>query len=161
MDRGHAQLLGHDQVLESVVDHEGARASQTEAIEQAEEDLGVGLGDPFEARDNGTVEPTEKLEALEAQRVGLRLHIGEGIARQPARFEVTEDVQVVANGHLGETATADGTPFTLVTTPVQFAGVPAAPKRAPEFNEHCEEILADINCSEEEMIELKVAGVLA
>jgi len=76
-------------------------------------------------------------------------------------IEVTKDVQVVANGHLGETATADGTPFTLVTTPVQFAGVPAAPKRAPEFNEHCEEILADIDCSEEEMIELKVAGVLA
>ena len=72
--------------------HKDSGASQTEAIEQAEEDLGVGLGDPFEARDNGTVEPTEKLEALEAQRVGLRLHIGEGIARQPARFEVTEDV---------------------------------------------------------------------
>ena len=76
-------------------------------------------------------------------------------------IEVTQDVQVEANGYLGQTATADGTPFTLVTTPVQFGGVPAAPKRSPEFNEHCEEILADIDCSEEEMIELKVAGVLA
>jgi crotonobetainyl-CoA:carnitine CoA-transferase CaiB-like acyl-CoA transferase len=76
-------------------------------------------------------------------------------------IEVTKDVQVEANGYLGQTATADGTPFTLVTTPVQFGGVPAAPKRSPEFNEHCEEILAGIDCSEEEMIELKVAGVLA
>ena len=38
-------------------------------------------------------------------------------------IEVTKDVQVEANGYLGETATADGTPFTLVTTPVQFGGV--------------------------------------
>ena len=37
-------------------------------------------------------------------------------------LELTTDPQVVANGLLGETATADGTPFTLVTTPVQFAG---------------------------------------
>jgi hypothetical protein len=44
---------------------------------------------------------------------------------------------------------------------VQFGGVPSAPKRGPEFNEHCEEILAAIDLSEEEMIELKVAGVLA
>jgi crotonobetainyl-CoA:carnitine CoA-transferase CaiB-like acyl-CoA transferase len=76
-------------------------------------------------------------------------------------IEVTKDVQAVANGHLGEATTADGTPFTLVTTPVQFGGVPSAPKRGPEFNEHCEEILAAIDLSEEEMIELKVAGVLA
>ncbi len=61
----------------------------------------------------------------------------------------------------GETATADGMPFTLVTTPVQFAGEPSPPKRAPEFNEHCEEILAGIDCSTEEMLELKVAGVVA
>ena len=88
-------------------------------------------------------------------------HAGGQWAVAQDSIEVTKDVQVEANGYLGQTATADGTPFTLVTTPVQFAGVPAAPKRSPEFNEHCEEILADINCSEEEMIELKVAGVLA
>jgi len=81
------------------------------------------------------------------------------VAQEASRSR--KDVQVEANGYLGQTATADGTPFTLVTTPVQFAGAPAKPKRSPEFNEHCEEILADINCSEEEMIELKVAGVLA
>ena len=52
-------------------------------------------------------------------------------------------------------------PFTLVTTPVQFAGEPSPPKRAPEFNEHCEEILAGIDCGAEEMLELKVAGVVA
>ena len=76
-------------------------------------------------------------------------------------MEVVADPMVAANGYLGETATADGTAFQLVTTPVQFAGAPAAPKRAPEFNEHCEEILGLIDCDTEEMLELKVAGVVA
>ena len=52
-------------------------------------------------------------------------------------------------------------PFQLVTTPVQFAGAPATPKRAPEFNEHCDEILSSIDCGTEEMLELKLAGVVA
>jgi crotonobetainyl-CoA:carnitine CoA-transferase CaiB-like acyl-CoA transferase len=76
-------------------------------------------------------------------------------------LELTTDPQVLANGLLGETATADGTPFTLVTTPVQYSGVPYPPKRAPEFNEHCDEILASIDLSEDEMMQLKVAGVVA
>jgi crotonobetainyl-CoA:carnitine CoA-transferase CaiB-like acyl-CoA transferase len=76
-------------------------------------------------------------------------------------LEVTADPQVEANGYLGEAVTPDGTPFTLVTTPVQFEGTPAAPKRGPEFNEHCEEILASIGCGTDEMLELKLAGVVA
>ena len=76
-------------------------------------------------------------------------------------LEVVADPQVEANGYLGETATSDGVPFQLVTTPVQFAGEPAPPKRAPEFNEHCDEILTGIGCGADEMMELKVAGVVA
>ena len=76
-------------------------------------------------------------------------------------LEVVEDPQAVANGYLGETTTRDGVPFTLVTTPVQFGGAPAPPRRAPEFNEHCEEVLASIECGTEEMLELKVDGVVA
>jgi crotonobetainyl-CoA:carnitine CoA-transferase CaiB-like acyl-CoA transferase len=76
-------------------------------------------------------------------------------------MEVVADPQVAANGYLGNTETSDGVSFQLVTTPVQFAGVPAAPKRAPEFNEHCDEILAGINCGDDEIIALKVAGVVA
>lgn len=76
-------------------------------------------------------------------------------------LELTSDPQVEANGYLGDTATADGTEFKLVTTPVQFAGEPAPPKRAPEFNEQCEEILASIGVSSDEVMDLKVAGVVA
>jgi crotonobetainyl-CoA:carnitine CoA-transferase CaiB-like acyl-CoA transferase len=76
-------------------------------------------------------------------------------------LEVVADPQVAANGYLGDTETSEGVPFQLVTTPVQFAGVPAPPKRAPEFNEHCEEILAGIDCGADEILALKVAGVVA
>jgi crotonobetainyl-CoA:carnitine CoA-transferase CaiB-like acyl-CoA transferase len=76
-------------------------------------------------------------------------------------MEVVADPMVAANGYLGDTVSAEGVPFQLVTTPVQFAGAPATPKRAPEFNEHCEEILGSIDCGVEEMLELKVAGIVA
>ena len=76
-------------------------------------------------------------------------------------LEVVDDPQVEANGYVGETSTAAGVPFRLVTTPVQFGGTPAVPKRAPDFNEHCEEILASIDCDTETMVELKIEGVVA
>jgi crotonobetainyl-CoA:carnitine CoA-transferase CaiB-like acyl-CoA transferase len=76
-------------------------------------------------------------------------------------LEVASDPQVVANGYLGETVTATGIPFNLVTVPVQFDGVAAAPHRAPEFNEHCDEILASIDYDIEAVLELKVNGVVA
>jgi crotonobetainyl-CoA:carnitine CoA-transferase CaiB-like acyl-CoA transferase len=76
-------------------------------------------------------------------------------------LEVVSDPQVEANGYVGETHTAGGVPFQLVTVPVQFDGTPSPPKRAPEFNEHCEEILASIDCDAERMIELKLEGVVA
>jgi len=92
----------------------------------------------------------ERLEAFEGQWA---------VAQDS--LELTKDVQVEANGHLGETTTADGTPFTLVTTPVQFAGTPSAPKRAPEFNEHRDEVLASAGYSTDSILELAVEGVVA
>jgi crotonobetainyl-CoA:carnitine CoA-transferase CaiB-like acyl-CoA transferase len=76
-------------------------------------------------------------------------------------LELTTDPQVEANGYLGETATSDGTEFKLVTTPVQFEGEPAPVRRAPEFNEHCEEILTAIGYDTDEMLQLKVSGIVA
>jgi crotonobetainyl-CoA:carnitine CoA-transferase CaiB-like acyl-CoA transferase len=76
-------------------------------------------------------------------------------------LEVVEDPQVVANSYLGETINAAGIPFNLVTVPVQFGGVAASPHRAPEFNEHCDEILASIDVGPEDVLELKIEGVVA
>jgi crotonobetainyl-CoA:carnitine CoA-transferase CaiB-like acyl-CoA transferase len=75
--------------------------------------------------------------------------------------EVAADPQVRANGYITSTTTKEGTDFELVSTPVQFDERPSATVRAPEFNEHCEEILLEAGIDMERMIELKVAGVIA
>ena len=76
-------------------------------------------------------------------------------------LEAASDPQTVANGYIGDCATADGTPFQLVTSPMQFGGQPHAPKRAPEFNEHGDAILESIGLDMDAIIDLKVRGVVA
>lgn len=76
-------------------------------------------------------------------------------------LEAAADPQTVANGYLQECHTADGKPFHLVAAPVQFDEKPAEPKRAPEFNEHGDSILADLGLNPEEILGLKIRGVVA
>ena len=75
-------------------------------------------------------------------------------------LEVAEDPQVHANGYLTRTATKEGTEFDLVTTPVQFDERPAAAHRAPEFNEHGDEILKELGLDMDRIIALRVAGAI-
>ncbi|MEM9255401.1 MAG: CoA transferase [Pseudomonadota bacterium] len=75
--------------------------------------------------------------------------------------EVAADAQVRANDYISGSTTQDGRAYELATTPVQFDQQAAQTHRAPEFNEHCDEILAEAGIDTERMIELKVAGVLA
>jgi crotonobetainyl-CoA:carnitine CoA-transferase CaiB-like acyl-CoA transferase len=76
-------------------------------------------------------------------------------------LEAAADPQTVANGYVQECKTADGTPFQLVAAPVQYDGVAAPPKRAPEFNEHGDEILAGLGIDWDTIMDLKVRGVVA
>jgi crotonobetainyl-CoA:carnitine CoA-transferase CaiB-like acyl-CoA transferase len=77
-------------------------------------------------------------------------------------IEVAEDPQVVANGYVLETHTKDGRPFKLATTPVQFNEEPSVPRRAPEFNEHGDDILSqELGIDWDTIVELKVKGVVA
>jgi crotonobetainyl-CoA:carnitine CoA-transferase CaiB-like acyl-CoA transferase len=76
-------------------------------------------------------------------------------------LEAVADPQSVANGYVQECHTASGTPFRLVTAPVQFDEEPARPGRAPGFNEHGDSILAGIGFDEDAIIDLKVRGVVA
>jgi crotonobetainyl-CoA:carnitine CoA-transferase CaiB-like acyl-CoA transferase len=76
-------------------------------------------------------------------------------------LEVAEDPMAVANGYVLETATKQGTPFKLVTTPVQFDEEPSPPGRSPEFNEHGDEILRELGLDDDAIIALKVAGAVA
>jgi crotonobetainyl-CoA:carnitine CoA-transferase CaiB-like acyl-CoA transferase len=76
-------------------------------------------------------------------------------------LEAAEDPQTVANGYLQECKTASGTPFRLVAVPVQFDEAPAAVKRAPEFNEHGDQILAELGFDWDAIVDLKVRNVIA
>jgi crotonobetainyl-CoA:carnitine CoA-transferase CaiB-like acyl-CoA transferase len=76
-------------------------------------------------------------------------------------LEAASDPQSVANGYVQECQTAAGTPFQLVAAPVQFDEEPAAPGRAPEFNEQGDAILGQIGLDPDAIIDLKIRGVVA
>jgi crotonobetainyl-CoA:carnitine CoA-transferase CaiB-like acyl-CoA transferase len=75
-------------------------------------------------------------------------------------LEAVEDAQSVANGYTAEAQTAGGIPFRLVTAPVQYDEEPAQPQRAPEFNEHGDDILAALGLDWDAIVDLKVRGVV-
>jgi crotonobetainyl-CoA:carnitine CoA-transferase CaiB-like acyl-CoA transferase len=76
-------------------------------------------------------------------------------------LEVAHDPQSEANGYLQDYTTSDGTPYKLVAPPVTFANEQATPKVAPEFNEQGDEILLGLGFDMDEVIDLKVKGVVA
>jgi crotonobetainyl-CoA:carnitine CoA-transferase CaiB-like acyl-CoA transferase len=76
-------------------------------------------------------------------------------------LEVADDPQTVANGYLQDCQTASGTPFRLVAAPVQFDEEPAPAGRAPEYNEHGDDILAGLGLDWDTVVDLKVRGVVA
>jgi crotonobetainyl-CoA:carnitine CoA-transferase CaiB-like acyl-CoA transferase len=76
-------------------------------------------------------------------------------------LEAAADQQATANGYLQTCETATGVPFQLVAAPVQYDGQPAQPSRAPDFNEHGDEILAELGLDPDTVIDLKARGVVA
>jgi crotonobetainyl-CoA:carnitine CoA-transferase CaiB-like acyl-CoA transferase len=76
--------------------------------------------------------------------------------------EVLDDPQALANDYIVWSETKDGVRFPLVATPVQFGGASAQTRRAPDFNEHGDDILAtDLGLDQDSIIDLKVKGVVA
>jgi crotonobetainyl-CoA:carnitine CoA-transferase CaiB-like acyl-CoA transferase len=76
-------------------------------------------------------------------------------------LEVVVDPQAIANGYMQDCATADGTEFQMVAVPMQFDNEAAATARAPEFNEHGDEILESIGLDWDQIVDLKVKNVVA
>ena len=76
-------------------------------------------------------------------------------------LEAAADPQAVANGYVQHYESAAREPFTLVSPPVQYGGRPATPRRAPDFNEHGDEILQRIlGLDYDQIIELKIQNVI-
>lgn len=76
-------------------------------------------------------------------------------------LEAAQDPQTLANGYLQECTTADGAQFRLVAVPVQYDEEPARPARAPEFNEHGDEILLGLGLDWDAILDLKARNVVA
>lgn len=101
-----------------------------------------------------------KQHTLEEWRKKLDSFTGQWAVLQDA-LEVADDPQTVANGYLQEAQTAEGTPFRLVAVPIQYDNAPAATNRAPEFNEHGDEILGELGLNFDAIIDLRIRGVVA
>jgi len=125
-----------------------ARFADTESI-TANANEGVALLDEAFAE-----------HTLEEWRERLEPFSGQWAVVQDS-LEAAHDPQSVANNMVMDCATAAGHKFQLVTAPVQYDGEPAAPKRAPEFNEHGDDILQSLGIDMDAIIDLKVRGVVA
>lgn len=75
-------------------------------------------------------------------------------------LEFPQDPQVVANGYLVRTGTRNGVEFDLVATPVPFDEAPVSTSRAPEFNEHGDEILGELGYDMEAIPVLRIQGAV-
>jgi crotonobetainyl-CoA:carnitine CoA-transferase CaiB-like acyl-CoA transferase len=76
-------------------------------------------------------------------------------------LEAAADPQTTANGYVADCRTAEGAPFQLAAAPVQYDEVPAAPGRAPGFNEHGDAILQELGLDWDAILALKERGVVA
>ena len=99
-------------------------------------------------------------EPLAEWRTRLESFHGQWAVAQDT-LEAAVDPQAVANGYLQDCETADGHAFKMVAAPVQFNEEPARAGRAPEFNEHGDDILADLGLDWDTVVDLKVRGVVA
>ena len=75
-------------------------------------------------------------------------------------YEVARDPQVAANDYLVTLEHGRGVPYSLAGVPVEFDETPAA-RRAPDVGQHTEEVLLELGLTWDDIIELKVAEVLA
>ena len=96
--------------------------------------------------------------------------LGEGktiLGTQPGLWDVvqkvgrlTRDPQAIANRFFQDVDYGDGRSLKMVSTPLQFdrEALPARP--APDHGAHSDEVLGELGLTEQEIIDLKVAGVV-
>jgi crotonobetainyl-CoA:carnitine CoA-transferase CaiB-like acyl-CoA transferase len=74
--------------------------------------------------------------------------------------ELHKDAQVVANNLVQTVDYGDGSTIPLVAVPMLFDGAPMPARRSPDLGADSDEVLASVGLSEDEIIDLKVKGVV-
>lgn len=89
------------------------------------------------------------------------------LARQDGQWDVVQhvgemkdDPQAIANGYLKAVDFGDGSTLPMVGVPMLFDGQPLPSRRAPHLGANSDAVLAEIGYSEDEIIDLKVQGVV-
>ncbi len=74
--------------------------------------------------------------------------------------ELLDDVQVQANGYIGDVVIDGETAYRLPAVPVQFDGCPPPLRRAPEHGEDTETLLLELGYQWEEISSFRESGVI-
>ena len=89
------------------------------------------------------------------------------LARQDGQWDVVQhvgeirhDVQAQANGYLQTVDYGDGTTIPLVAVPMSFDGQTMPARRSPDLGADSDAVLQSLGLNEDEIIDLKVAGVV-
>jgi crotonobetainyl-CoA:carnitine CoA-transferase CaiB-like acyl-CoA transferase len=89
------------------------------------------------------------------------------LGRQEGQWDVVQDVgemkddpQALANGYLKQVDYGDGTQIPMVGVPMLFDRQPMVSARSPELGADSDAVLASLGYSEDEIIDLKVQGVV-
>ncbi|MCK9542447.1 MAG: CoA transferase [Novosphingobium sp.] len=89
------------------------------------------------------------------------------LARQPGQWDVVrkpgelrDDPQVRANTYLQSVDYGDGLALDMVSTPMRFDRQALVARPAPEKGAHNDEVLASLGYDEDQIIDLKVAGII-
>ncbi|MCW2649514.1 MAG: L-carnitine dehydratase/bile acid-inducible protein [Mycobacterium sp.] len=75
-------------------------------------------------------------------------------------WDLANDESLTANGRIVDVVDADGATQKLVANPVKFDAEDLTLTRAPQFAEHTDDILRELGLSDDELIELKIAGAV-
>ncbi|MCB2077469.1 MAG: CoA transferase [Novosphingobium sp.] len=89
------------------------------------------------------------------------------LARQDGQWDVVQEVgemhadaQVQANSYLQRADYGDGTTIPMIGLPMLFDGKPLPARRSPELGADSDSVLESLGYSEDEIIDLKVQGVV-
>ena len=96
---------------------------------------------------------------LEEWRVLLAKQDGQWDVVQKAG-ELPRDRQAVANHYVQDVDYGGGRSIKMVSMPVQFDRQVLKARPAPECGAHNDEVLGELGYNEEEIIDLKVAGIV-